>query len=278
MKNEEWERQLPYIKELADLKVGAEKFFKGVGNLKEAFRARPGKLVCIDEGTAMKKTEDGVFPLAGLGILLPAKNEEERLEKAAKIVIDSGLNKIESHPGCGAVKRACERDEPGKEPTPQEIEAKAKDWAEKLAKKVNSKGKEVAISHISAKEMTRPAEFHNAVVLYYDGTGKFNPGYLENKIPQGFVISRGGLEKPLGEEAKDYCGQELGIACSIALGEHGFGRKKFTEETPFIIAVVGKNDDHLGVLKKEAEEALKNNPDFLAGRIKVDGFVAPAGS
>jgi ABC-type sugar transport system substrate-binding protein len=60
------------------------------------------------------------------------------------------------------------------------------------------------------------------------------------------------------------------------MSEHGFG-KKFTEETPFIIAVVGKNDDHSEVLKKEAEEALKNNPDFLAGRIKIDGFVAPAG-
>jgi hypothetical protein len=196
LKNENWQNQLSDVKRLKE--QGAKNFFEGIVNLKDAFRGGRNRLVCIDEGTSMKK--DG-FPLAGLGILLPAENEAERLGKAANIVINLSvkIDKIEVHPGCGAVKRACERDEPGKEPTPQEIEAKAKDWAEKLAEKVNSKGKEVAVSHISAKEMTRPAEFHNAVVLYYDGTGKFNPGYLENKIPQGFVVSRGGLENLLAE-------------------------------------------------------------------------------
>lgn len=83
-------------------------------------------MVCIDEGTSWEKTEDGVFPLAGLGILLLAKSEEERLEKAAKIFINFGLNKIESHPGCGAAKSACKRDNPEKEPTDEEVDAKAK--------------------------------------------------------------------------------------------------------------------------------------------------------
>jgi len=51
--------------------------------------------------------------------------------------------------------------------------------------------------------MRRPKDIHNAVAVYYDGTGKFNPGHLEN-IPQGFVISRGDLEESLGEGAKDF--------------------------------------------------------------------------
>ncbi|PIS39218.1 MAG: hypothetical protein COT33_03125 [Candidatus Nealsonbacteria bacterium CG08_land_8_20_14_0_20_38_20] len=123
--------------------------------------------------------------------------------------------------------------------------------------------------------MRRPKDIHNAVAVYYDGTGKFNPGHLEN-IPQGFVISRGGLEESLGEESKDYCGQELGITCSIAFGYHGFS-KKFSEKEPFTIMVIGKNLQHLEVLKREAEEFLKDNPDFKAGKIKIDGFLAPEG-
>lgn len=277
LKNKEWKKQLPYIEGLKN-EGGAKNFFGERNDLKEGFRGEYNRIVCMDGGVYMKK--DG-FPLAGLGILGPGETEEGRLENAADVIINSGhnINQLEVHSGCGAVKKACERDNPGEEPTDEKIKAKGKDWTDKLVKKLKSKNKEIIVRHILDKEMLRPIKVHNEVGLYYDLTGKFNPGRLKN-IPQGFGINRGVLENVMGKEArevKDYCSKALGLACEIAMGDHGFGRKRFTEKTPFTVFVVANNDGQLGDLKKEVENSLKDNKDFEEKRIIVDGFVAPEG-
>jgi len=253
-----------------DLKLlaqeGAQKFFSTeFPDLKHAFLPKLECVVCIDEGTAHKDlTGEAKFCLAGSGILFPAQNEAERIGKVAKLMIDLGITDITSHSGCGAAGLAYKRDFSDAKPTSQDIENYAIAWSQKLADKINELQYEAAHSHITIDEMMRPAEFHNARVVYFDGAGGFNPD-KEIDLPMGFVIERKFVPA-------DYAVEELKVAVSIAFGHHGLG-ELFTKDEPFVIVVFASSVEELEKLIQEAKNVLSDNEFYLAGRIKIDGMV-----
>lgn len=234
-------------------------------NLKHAFLTKLEAVVCMDEGCAHKDYNGkGKLALAGAGILLPASSEDDRVQITARLLSGMGIAHITSHEGCGAVGLAYKRDFPGSAPTDKELEDYGKKWTEKVAAEIIRLGNEAAAYHISAEEMERPAEFHIAHVVYFDGVGGFNPN-KESGLPMGFVISRRFLPA-------EYAVEELKVAASIAFGHHGFG-ELFTLETPFVIIPLASSQEELNNLKNEIEEALKENINYQENKIKIDGVV-----
>ncbi|TSC83775.1 MAG: hypothetical protein G01um101413_915 [Parcubacteria group bacterium Gr01-1014_13] len=243
---------------------GAQTYFlTDFPNLKQTFLTKLEAVVCIDEGCAHKDYKGKAkLALAGAGILFPASSEEERVQLIAKLFTEIGIVEITSHGGCGAVGLAYKRDFSDSQPTAQELEDYGKKWVEKVAAEMIRLGREAAVGHISVEELERPAEFHIAHVVYFDGVGGFNPD-KESGLPMGFVISRKFLPS-------EYAVEELKVAASIAFGHHGFG-ELFTSETPFVIIPLANSLEELNNLKSEIEQALKDNPN--REKIKVDGVV-----
>lgn len=255
------------IKEL--LSLGAAEYFKReFPDLKHAFSEKQKCVCCIDEGTAHKDINgEWKLALAGSGILYPAANEAERLEKVAKILIARGVTDITSHSGCGAAGIAYRRDFPDADThanLAEKIEAYAQAWSDKLAVKIEELGHSAERTHVLAEDMERPIEFHNARAVYFDGVGGFNPN-KEIGLPMGFVIERAYLPA-------EYTAEELKVAVDIAFGHHGFG-KLFYAESPFVIIALAKNDEQLNNLKDEISSALADNENFVGGKIKIDGLI-----
>lgn len=236
-----WEQQEPVFRQINE--VGVQSYFENLPELKKAFAPIDRGLRCIDEGTP------GGVHMAGSGIL--------DQKAASNFVRHAQVDGIYSHEGCGAAALYAKN---------MGLDASQSDnygveWAKKLAEQAGVPYK----GHIDFDQMNRPKETHDARVVYYDGTGKFDPT-LVNGLPKGFVISRRYLDPK-------YSQQELEIAISIALGHEGFG-DKFSRENPFWILTVGNNQDkHLSgeILSKEVAEVLKNKK----GRVTSFGFSAP---
>jgi len=251
------------------IKDGAEKYFHaGFPDIKRAFLSELHTVVCMDEGTAHKDIGgEGKFCIAGSGILLPAENEDARVRKAVELFKRMGVRDITSHGGCGAAGIAYKRDFPDKHASdisPVEIEEYAKAWSQKVADELGRMDVESEHTHIISEEMERPVEFHTARVVYYDCVGGFNPN-IEIGMPMGFVIERANLEK-------EYALQELSVAIDIAFGHHGFG-ELFNKENPFVLVVLAKSTEDLEKFKSEIAESIKNNKNYLDGKVKVDGIV-----
>lgn len=259
-----WELKNKDIKDL-DCKTVRVYFRSQFPDLKKAFVKEMAVAVCMDEGCAHKDYNgEGKLAVAGSGILLPAKSEEERVQIAARLFNELGIKNITSHEGCGAVGLAYKRDFPGSNPSKEELEEYGKAWTKKVTAEMDRMKCEARFDHIAAEEMVRPAEFHNARVVYFDGVGGFNPNH-EADLPMGFVVSRRFLP---GE----YAAEELKVAISIAFGHHGFG-ELFTMEIPFIIIPLAGSEEELEKLKNEIEEALQGNEHFQNKKIKIDGLV-----
>ena len=259
-----WETENDSIKNLRD-KTARVYLQTEFPDLKRAFLKKMEAVVCMDEGCAHKDYNgEGKLALAGSGILLPAKSQEERVQIAAKLFSEMGIKDITSHGGCGAVGLAYKRDFPDSKPAAQELEDYGKKWTQEVANEMRRNGHEANPDHIAAEEMERPAEFHNARVVYFDGIGGFNPN-KEAGLPMGFVISRRFLPP-------DYAGEELKVAVSIAFGHHGFG-DLFTPDMPLVIVPLAESDTELADLKKEIEESLKDNKNYQDQKIKIDGTV-----
>ena len=248
------------------LKEGAQEYFKKeFPDIKNAFLKKLEAVVCMDEGCAHRDYNgEGKLCLAGSGILYPASSEEERIQKVAELLVAQGIIDITSHEGCGATGLAYKRDFPGANPTPKQIEDYGKDWARKLAEEIGRMGYEEKYDHITAEEMERPKEFHNARVVYYDGIGGFNPN-KEVGLPMGFVISREFVPA-------EYVVEELKVAVNIAFGHHGFG-DLFSSEMPFVVIPMAGTEEKMEILKKEIKDVLTENKNFKNGKIKVDGSV-----
>lgn len=262
-----FEAESPDMKELSEL--GAAEYFKReFPDLKHAFSDKQKCVCCIDEGTAHKDINGEMkFALAGSGILYPAANEAERLEKVAKILIERGVIDITSHGGCGAAGLAYRRDFPDANTHANlavKIEDYAKAWSDKLADKIHELGSPAERTHVLAEDMERPMEFHNARVVYYDGVGGFNPN-KEIGLPMGFVVERAYLPA-------DYAGEELKVAADIAFGHHGFG-DLFTQEQPFVLIALAKTEAEVVSLKDEMSSVLSENESLKNGKIKIDGMV-----
>jgi hypothetical protein len=169
------------------------------------------------------------------------------------------IKEVTSHSGCGAAELKFKAIEEAGEQLPEGVETPDDlgiNYAKDLAKKLGANYR-----HIKAQEMS--GELHNERVIYFDGTGKFNPGVL-SEMPAGFISS-----SPKLGFSEEYLRNELSVLANIALGDHGFG-DKFNQENPFYIIVSARDDEELAELKKVAESAAEQ----FGGRIVVDGFMA----
>ncbi len=232
-------------------KSGIKKYLRKVPALKKAFLLHDYSVRCIDEGTP------GGIHIAGSGILLSTKEKKTELKKVVAELKRAGVDGVYSHEGCGAAKLYAETimKEPDKD------RGYAIDWAKELSTIIDVPYK----GHIA--ELARPKEFHNARIIYYDGSGKFDPFKIK-EIPDGFIISRYYLDQKYSKE-------ELKIAISIALGHHGFGNK-FTKDSPLIIAPIeGSENKTLYLSLRQLETEVKDVSLQFGERIFVKGFKEP---
>ncbi len=130
--------------------------------------------------------------------------------------------------------------------------------AKKLAEQLGADYK-----FLSREEMA--SEYHNEVAIVLDQSGKFDSTNLDD-FPAHFVCSGAGLGF-----SKDYMKAELETLTGIALGHHGFGAERFTDENPFYIIVSADNSSELIHWEEVAKEAVSQFGD----KIIVKGFVRP---
>jgi hypothetical protein len=239
----EWIRFEAQRKSLAEL--GAKETFSKLIGFDEAFTASPGHraVVCIDEGCTGEASH-----LAGSGCGIP----EEQLLSELKV---ANITEFTTHEGCGAWALA----------HPELTRAEDKEsaviaWGKGIAEKLN-----LPYRHISAAEMKRPPELHNAFYAIYDATGNFNRDHVPEMGP-GFVTS----PKYFASAKAD-----LELAAKIAFGAHGFG-SKFDQENPFVL--VGVYDPTNKVLSKEQimADLQEVQNKFSADYVKIDLIDAPA--
>ncbi|KKQ66450.1 MAG: hypothetical protein US86_C0005G0061 [Candidatus Daviesbacteria bacterium GW2011_GWA2_38_24] len=195
-----------------DLLLGSsfQEIFEKIQNRHHTFELKDNYLRCIDEGTT------GGIHLAGSGILYPQ----------AKMDLEGKVTGIFSHEGCGAAKLYVNLNQITTDDPDVVGDEKAKELAENLNVPY--------LGRISAEAMDRPAHLHTARVVYYDGTGRFDPSRVHS-LPQGFVISR----KIISDV--DYTKKEVEIAIQIAKGSHGFSNL-FTEKSPLYLVAVSDHD------------------------------------
>lgn len=234
---EMWEKGLPLINELNN--KGAQQFFQSLPNYDKLLTLEDKCVRCMDEGTT------GGVHMAGSGILL-------ELDEAATALKLAGVEGIYTHEDCSASRIYSQNE--GLDPA--YADQYAQEWAKEICEKTGIPYK----GHIAVGEMKRPGGLHIAQAIYYDATGKFNnsaPG-----IPAGFVISRKYLEA-------EYAKKELGVAISIALGDHGFG-DHFTEKTPLFVIIVTEQKEEADKLRAEVASIIEDHK----GRVKLDVLVA----
>lgn len=262
-KQEDWANSLPVIKALKE--KGVQNFFGNFGNLSVALVDSFDQVVCMDEGTAItsKSSPSKKLCIAGSGILFPAESENERIEKVSEIFTSLSVKEITAHDGCGAAKLSILRDNPNCDPnsiSDEEINRVSHDWSKKVFLEMQKSNPQTSFSYIPMEEMSRGPEFHNAVVAYFDFTGKFNPDFLGSNIPQGFVIN----PKVFGLA---YALEELRVAIDISFGHHGFGKELFNSEYPFTIIAVFQDEEDLTKL----DDLLKNHN--FSNSLRLDRLV-----
>lgn len=235
-----WDRQTPI---LAKLYGGVEAYIqREVSDIREAFQLKDRCARCIDERTV------GGIHLAGCGILLGK-------ERAVEILRAAGVDSVSSHSGCGAATLAYDNLPPEGKATYPDAQSYAIAWTKELAEQLG-----VPYKHFEVEP-----EFHFARVIYYDGTGTFDPSAVST-LPRGFMVSRKYLD------TKDAL-YDLNLAVEIALGPHGVGDRVQGEGTQLLIIPIGTADDpklSLDALMREIGEMKEE----YKGKIKVDGFTA----
>jgi hypothetical protein len=217
--------------------------------IKTAFVEEPVKLGCSDGRIKEHR-------LGGAGdFILASWEEREKFISENK----GKIKEVTSHDGCGAAGLKFKAMQEEGEATLPDGVTTADElgvyYAKKLAEELGAEYR-----HISAEEMT--GDIHNERVIYFDGTGKFNPRALK-EMPAGFIST--GSKFGFSDE---YCREELSALSNIAFGHHGFG-DKFTKENPLYIIISASDEEELVKLKQVAESAAKQ----FDGRVVVDGFV-----
>jgi len=245
---EYWDKQNKIFAAIKQ-KGGVAAYVKSLENAAQFFSSTNHEVCCIDE-----RTTAGVIHFAGSGILDQARALGNMREAKAAGVY--------SHKGCGAADLAFLRLSEKEKQIYGSAEEYAKWWAKELAAQLGVEYK----GHLEAAP-----EFHIARVVYYDGTGKFNPS-RSSDFPPGFVISR----KYLSDSS--YAKEELAIAMGIAFGDHGFGKDRFSESEPFLIIPIGDANDSrfsLEALSEEAKDVVKKLTEQYKNKVRIEGFRAP---
>lgn len=240
-------QQLEFIRGLKAGKSVAE--MMGQFGSAEAFAESSEEAGCSD-GRILEHRLGG----AGNFILATdAEREKFIRENKGKIKV------VKSHDGCGAAGIKFKQMAAAGEPMPQGVinaDELGIYFSKELAKELGAD-----YGHTGAEEMSGPV--HNERVIYFDGTGKFNPQALK-ELPAGFMCSA----PALGLNQK-YCEGEMATLAKIAFSDHGFGGK-FNKDNPLYIIVSAENPEQLSELKKVAEQTAGQ----FDGLVKVDGFIA----
>ena len=227
---QEWKKQSAVMDLI--LRDGFQSYAVSLTDAETAFETEDHTLCCIDEGTPF-----GDMRSAGSGILMEGQDRETFIEELKR----AGVREVTSHAGCGAA--VLYREKMGI--TNKSVDEVAQEGARRIAEELGVPYR----GHIT--ELTRPKEFHNARVIYFDGTGSFNPAPVEG-LPAGFVVSRKFMTP---EQAR----AEVGIALSIAFGDHGFG-KKFSVSEPLVVVTVGGEGLTAQQLQQELEGLAGDRP------------------
>lgn len=196
--------------------------FEGLPNRLQAFQLKDTNLRCIDEGCP------GGLHMAGSGCLY---------ERAAED-LKGKITGIWTHESCGAAKLYVESKKIDTKDPDSVADAEAKKLADKLGVPYHGR--------IPLSEMKRPPTLHDARVIYYDGTGKWEPTQVPG-LPKGFMISRKLISDP------GYAKAEVEVAIGIAMGDHGLGHQ-FTGKSPLYICCVGGLDAQSVPAKTLADE------------------------
>lgn len=218
-------------------------------NLKEYFR----ELDTIDcsDGRVLDGHKIGI---AGSGILLPEKDRAifiERYKGKAKV--------LTAHSDCGAAAEKFRTLKP--EEIPEGV-TNADEYGVYCAKKTSQ---ELGAEYKFLDRDEMASENHNEVALVLDQSGEFDSTNMED-FPAHFVCTGSGIGL-----SEDYMKIEMGILTGIALGHHGFGAERFTNENPFYIIVSADNSGELVHWEEVAKEAVSKFGDKVA----IKGFVRP---
>lgn len=101
-------------------------------------------------------------------------------------------------------------------------------------------------------------QIHNERIVYFTkNVFPFNPDRSGGILPKGFVFH--------GETSDDasYRIANAQVSLGIAFGSHGFGNR-FTPESPFLLVVIGRDQQSLEEATVELEEAKRN---FIQGTL-----------
>ncbi len=238
-KNEEWVWAMETMHHVR-LSGGFSDFARQHTEEVSGFLHELDHVCCIDE----RIPHDGAISVAGSGILI--KDDPEALSVLVESLKARKIKKIFMHENCGAVGLYASE----KGISLEDANKDALEWAKKLTELLG--GDEVQ------KILPVDINFHNAQCAYVmledvSGIGK--------SFPRGFEISSCVSFPNMLDQVK--------ISIDIALGGHGFG-KLFSEEDPFTVVVVAKDNNDLSTVKKHMD--LVQLIAQYNGRAIIDGF------
>lgn len=219
-----WEREQAAYDKLLKLRRQSATIVFNIESYDVVFHAHPKIIQCIDERIALGAPAIG---LAGSGILL----SDAELKKVVTRLKSAGVDQVTYHEGCGACALWCNEHENTTGDHVETIDA-AIASAQKLQSLLQPKHKlqRAGYSALSHHPMTGHPHFHHARAAVIDFTGTFDSRVLD--LPAVFLISAA------YHPSINYTRKEIDIAISIALGDHGFGKKRFLQQ-PFVLLVVG---------------------------------------
>ncbi len=179
-------------------------------------------LVCMDERIRLPQ-DSRPIGIAGGGIFL----KEGLMTNLVHALQRNGVRHITSHDECGACSLYCDflRQERGRISDPDH---EGTLFAEELAGEVSGRAERIHRSSMSGHP-----NFHHARCMTIDNTGFFNPSVLGKEYPSSLFLSAPyyPTAKRLALEA------QIGVNV-IAMGEHGMGWERFTDDQPMAIAIV----------------------------------------
>jgi hypothetical protein len=218
----------------------------------ELFEGKKKEIQCMDGRI------NGGDGLAGSGILLerdPANPDlpNPRYMKILKERVAKGkLKEICWHSECGAAKLYL-KGKGNQNPTPEQVDAAAKDFAEKFGKALG----------IPLKESAHEMAHHSEQGIYIDATDKFN--IKSKKLPNGFILS------PYLTNDFDYHLKEVEVAISISFGDHGPGPDSFSQAKPYFIILMqsANKSDYFDDFADEIQSMIDEKFPQFANKITI---------
>ena len=251
--DQEWQKSEAneIIKGLKGGQETLQNLMEACSGFSEAFAHKLDTIACGD-GRVLYGRQIG---LAGSGVLM---SERQRDKFAA--TYRGQIKTVTSHEGCGAAK--LKFDELVKDKI-MPFEIRDADQFGKIQAELLAQELEAEDVYLPIEEMA--SEVHNERMLVLDATGCFDSTNLKD-LPPHFVASGFGF----GLDA-EYMKKEISVYSGIALGDHGFGRTRFNEKSPFYLMVVANDAAQLQALELVTTEAAQE----FGPLVKIVGCLKP---